>query len=130
MIDLLSEVKVIDLTHVHAGPLCTYQLGLMGAEIIKVEPPETGDQMRSMGRLGDGPLMSAGFTGQSANKQSIVIDLKSTAGLADYRTPAGAGGRTARSGRRSAADESDRASVVVRESELLMCGIAAKENVG
>jgi crotonobetainyl-CoA:carnitine CoA-transferase CaiB-like acyl-CoA transferase len=80
MIDLLSGIKVIDLTHVHAGPLCTYQLGLMGAEIIKVEPPETGDQMRSMGRSGDGPLMSAGFTGQSANKQSIVIDLKSAAG--------------------------------------------------
>jgi crotonobetainyl-CoA:carnitine CoA-transferase CaiB-like acyl-CoA transferase len=80
MIDLLAGIKVIDMTHIHAGPLCTYQLGLMGAEIIKVEAPETGDQMRSMGRPGDGSLMSTGFTGQSANKQSIVIDLKSAAG--------------------------------------------------
>ena len=76
MIDLLQGVRVIDFTHVHAGPLCTYQLGLMGAEIIKVESPDGGDQMRSMGpQLAPG--MSAGFMGQNSGKRSIAVDLKS-----------------------------------------------------
>ena len=49
MVNLLEGVKVLDFTHVHAGPLCTYQLALMGAEVIKVEAPGSGDQMRRMG---------------------------------------------------------------------------------
>ena len=80
MTDLLAGVNVLDFTHVHAGPLCTYQLALMGATVTKVEAPGKGDQMRSMG-AGDEPLMSPGFIGQSANKQSIALDLKSAQGL-------------------------------------------------
>lgn len=80
MTDLLAGVRVIDFTHVHAGPLCTYQLALMGADVIKVEAPGAGDQMRSMGpQLAPG--MSSGFLGQNANKRSIAVDLKSEAGL-------------------------------------------------
>ncbi len=79
MLDLLQGVRVLDFSHVHAGPLCAYQLALMGAEVVKVEPPE-GDQMR----LGPGAeaLMSHGFVGQGANKQSVCIDLKQPDGLA------------------------------------------------
>ena len=80
MTDLLAGVRVIDFTHVHAGPLCTYQLALMGADVIKVEAPGSGDQMRSMGpQLAPG--MSSGFLGQNANKRSIAVDLKSETGL-------------------------------------------------
>lgn len=75
MIDLLKGIRVLDFTHVHAGPLCTYQLALMGATVIKVESPSGGDQMRQMGHQ-FAPGMSAGFLGQNANKTSIALDLK------------------------------------------------------
>ena len=79
-INLLDGVRVLDFTHVHAGPLCTYQLALMGADIIKVEAPGTGDQMRSMGQQ-LAPGMSPGFLGQNASKRSIALDLKSDDGV-------------------------------------------------
>lgn len=79
MVDLLDGVRVLDFTHVHAGPLCTYQLALMGATVLKVESPQGGDQMRQMGHQ-FAPGMSAGFLGQNANKRSIAVDLKQDQG--------------------------------------------------
>lgn len=79
MVNLLEGVRVLDFTHVHAGPLCTYQLALMGASVLKVESPEGGDQMRGMGRSG-APGMSPGFMGQNANKRSLALDLKTEDG--------------------------------------------------
>ena len=78
-INLLEGVRILDFTHVHAGPLCTYQLALMGADVIKVEAPGAGDQMRSMGEQ-LAPGMSPGFLGQNANKRSIALDLKTDDG--------------------------------------------------
>ena len=80
MADLLDGVRILDFTHVHAGPLCTYQLALMGAEVIKIEAPTGGDQMRSMGVQLE-PGISPGFLGQNAGKRSLAVDLKSRAGL-------------------------------------------------
>ena len=79
-INLLEGVRILDFTHVHAGPLCTYQLALMGADVIKVEAPGAGDQMRSMGEQ-LAPGMSPGFLGQNANKRSIALDLKADDGV-------------------------------------------------
>ena len=45
----LNGVRILDLTNVISGPLCSYQLALMGAEVIKVEVPGRGDLSRSMG---------------------------------------------------------------------------------
>lgn len=79
----LSDKKVIDLTHVLAGPYCTYQLGLLGAEVIKVESPR-GDMTRPWGgeeeqiNLG----LGTGFVAQNAGKRSIVIDIKDPRGSA------------------------------------------------
>ena len=81
MANLLAGTRVVDFTHVHAGPLCTYQLALMGADVIKVEAPGSGDQMRGMGPQLE-PGMSPGFLGQNANKRSLAVDLKQPAGLA------------------------------------------------
>lgn len=76
MTEMLNGIKVLDFSHIHAGPLCTYQLALMGAEVIKVEPPDTGDQMRGMIVSEAFEGMSPNFLGQNANKRSIAIDLK------------------------------------------------------
>ena len=76
-VDLLDGIRVVDFTHVHAGPLCAYQLALMGAEVIKVESPAGGDQMRG----GHAEGLPPAFLGQNANKRSLAIDLKDADGL-------------------------------------------------
>ena len=80
-VDLLDGVRVVDFTHVHAGPLCAYQLALMGADVVKVESPAGGDQMRGGHPEGLPPV----FLGQNANKRSLAIDLKAAAGLKAVR---------------------------------------------
>lgn len=75
-VDLLKGIRVVDFTHVHAGPLCAYQLALMGADVVKVESPTGGDQLRA----GHAEGMPPGFLGQNANKRSLAIDLKHPAG--------------------------------------------------
>jgi crotonobetainyl-CoA:carnitine CoA-transferase CaiB-like acyl-CoA transferase len=72
----LDGVRVVDLTQVMGGPFCTMQLGDLGADVIKVEPP-AGDLSRSMG--GDQLRMpgddNAPFFALNRNKRSIVLDL-------------------------------------------------------
>jgi crotonobetainyl-CoA:carnitine CoA-transferase CaiB-like acyl-CoA transferase len=76
----LSGIKVLDLTRVLAGPLCTQYLGDLGAEIIKVENPLKGDDTRSWGPPFD-KKMSAYFLGVNRNKKSITLDFKKPEGL-------------------------------------------------
>ena len=77
----LDELKVIDLTHVLAGPYCTYQLSLLGADVIKVESPK-GDMVRAWGgeqeqvKLG----LCTGFVAQNAGKRSVVSDITTKRG--------------------------------------------------
>lgn len=78
----LSGFRVLDLTNVLAGPYCCYQLALMGADVIKVERPVSGDLARE---LGADPERSAGgmgisFLAQNAQKRSVTLDLKSERG--------------------------------------------------
>ena len=74
----LAGVKILDCTSVVLGPYAAQQLGDLGAEVIKVEPPE-GDTTRQLGpRRHDG--MAAFFLGCNRNKRSIVLDLKQDAG--------------------------------------------------
>lgn len=74
----LAGIRVIDFSRVLAGPYCTALLGDLGAEVIKVEPPG-GDDYRAVGPFVDGK--SGLFAAMNRNKQSIVIDLKTGAGL-------------------------------------------------
>jgi len=76
----LGGVRVIDLSRVLAGPLCTQTLGDLGAEVIKVERPGEGDDTRNWGPPYAGPL-SAYFLGVNRNKQSLTLDLSVEAGL-------------------------------------------------
>ena len=75
----LDGVRVVDLTQVMGGPFCTMQLGDLGADVIKVEPP-TGDLSRSMGgaQLRMPGSDNAPFFALNRNKRSIVLDLTQT----------------------------------------------------
>ncbi|WP_328994064.1 CoA transferase [Kribbella sp. NBC_01245] len=80
--DLLNGVRVLDLTNVLAGPFAGYQLALMGADVVKVEVPLTGDLARN---LGASPELSAkglgiSFLAQNSAKRSLTVDLKTPAG--------------------------------------------------
>ncbi len=71
-------IRVLDLTHVFAGPFCTYQLAVMGAEVIKIEPPDCPDMMRDEGysdTLNDVGLSNF-FVCQNSGKKSLSLDLK------------------------------------------------------
>ena len=79
----LDGYRVLDLTHVLAGPYCTYQLGLLGAEVTKVESL-TGDMVRGWGgteaQLAE--KLGTGFAAQNAGKRSISIDITQPEGAA------------------------------------------------
>ena len=80
----LAGTRVVDLTRILAGPLCAMMLGDMGAEVIKIEPPGTGDDTR-----GWGPPFIAGeaayFLGINRNKRSLTLNLAAPAGQAVLR---------------------------------------------
>lgn len=76
----LSGIKVVDLSRVLAGPFCSVLLADMGADVIKIEPPGRGDQLRGQGAFVNG--MSAYFAQFNRNKRSVTIDLYSDAGKA------------------------------------------------
>ncbi|HEX2779490.1 MAG TPA: CoA transferase [Gemmatimonadaceae bacterium] len=73
----LLGIRVVDLTRVLAGPLCTMMLGDLGAEVIKVERPEEGDETRGWGPPFDERGESAYFLSVNRNKLSLAADLGS-----------------------------------------------------
>ena len=78
----LYGIRVLDLTNVLAGPYCCHQLVHLGAEVIKVEAPKTGDLARQLGADGslNRKLMGISFLAQNAGKKSITLNLKSQRG--------------------------------------------------
>ena len=79
-------IRVLDLTHVLAGPFATYQLALLGADVIKVESHGASDMSREIGLDEDlnDKLMGIHFLSQGSNKRAITIDLKSDEGKAIF----------------------------------------------
>jgi crotonobetainyl-CoA:carnitine CoA-transferase CaiB-like acyl-CoA transferase len=82
-----ENIRVLDLTHVFAGPFCTFQLATLGADVIKIESPDQPDMMRDEGVSAplNAALRGTYFMAQSAGKRSMVLDLKSDAGQAVFR---------------------------------------------
>ncbi len=83
MFQPLSGLRVIDLTQVLAGPYAAYQLGLMGAEVLKIETPGVGDWSRDKGHLPGLNAEGMGLTylTQNANKKSVTLNLKTAEGV-------------------------------------------------
>jgi formyl-CoA transferase/CoA:oxalate CoA-transferase len=76
----LEGVRVLDFTRVLAGPAASLALGDLGAEIIKIEPPGTGDETRTFPPMRDGE--SHYYLAVNRGKKSIVVDLKAPEGVA------------------------------------------------
>lgn len=84
----LEGVRVVDMSHVIAGPLASLYLAQLGAEVIKIEPPVSGEVMRASRSPGDGPERGdtpAGFAALNAGKQSLAVDIRTAEGAALVR---------------------------------------------
>ena len=85
----LHGIRVIDVSRVVAGPFCTYQLALMGADVIKIEEPGKGDPVRWSASGTDSRFRDIGmattFLPQNSNKRSITLDLRKEEGKAIFR---------------------------------------------
>jgi len=79
---ILKGVRVLDLTNVLAGPFATLHLALLGAEVIKIERPGSGDLARKLGTVSElnEQLMGTSFLAQNANKKSVTLNTKSPEG--------------------------------------------------
>jgi crotonobetainyl-CoA:carnitine CoA-transferase CaiB-like acyl-CoA transferase len=75
----LENIKVVDLTRTLAGPFCTMMLGDMGADVIKIEEPEHGDETRSWTPFWNGE--STQFVSFNRNKRSLTVNLKEKEGI-------------------------------------------------
>lgn len=75
-------IRVLDMTHVLAGPFCTYQLAVLGADVIKIEPPDSPDMTREEGVIPALNDVAYGtyFQAQNAGKRAITLNLKDEAG--------------------------------------------------
>jgi len=79
----LTGIRVLEVGNYMAGPFCGMQLADLGAEVIKVEPPDGGDQVRHMAPLLDGE--GSAFVRLNRNKRSIALNLKSPEGKEVFR---------------------------------------------
>ncbi len=76
----LEGFRVVDLTHVLAGPCATQHLRCLGAEVIKIERPESGDPMRVLATRPELDGVPPGFRALNAGKRSVVLDLQTREG--------------------------------------------------
>ncbi|MGY3587531.1 crotonobetainyl-CoA:carnitine CoA-transferase CaiB-like acyl-CoA transferase [Bradyrhizobium sp. USDA 4341] len=81
----LSDIRILDLTQMLAGPYATMVLADQGAEVIKIEPP-AGDVTRGGRHAGDVEPLSAYFQSINRNKRSVCLDLKSEEGREIFKT--------------------------------------------
>src|SRR3990172_3042961 len=72
----LSGIRVLDLTQIVSGPFCTTLLANMGAEVVKIEPPGRGDDLRTVGHYAGREQHEDYFNANNNSKKSITLNLK------------------------------------------------------
>jgi crotonobetainyl-CoA:carnitine CoA-transferase CaiB-like acyl-CoA transferase len=87
----LHGIRVIDLTQFVLGPYATQTLGDLGADVIKVEDPSTGDRQRNQGKAPKSQNMGPLFVALNRNKRSVALDLKTEEGKAQLKKLAATG---------------------------------------
>lgn len=75
----LEGLRVLDLSHVIAGPLASFYLAQMGAEVVKIESPQGGEVMRAQRGAGAATDTPDGFVALNAGKKSLAIDIRPSA---------------------------------------------------
>lgn len=76
----LEGIRILDLTHIIAGPFATHQLRTLGAEVIKVEKPGVGDTLRGLAAEAGREGLPPAFRALNSGKKSLEVDLKTAAG--------------------------------------------------
>ena len=83
---VLGGIRIVDFTHFIAGPLATMMLADMGADVIKIEPPARGDELRYYPPVpAELPAQGAPFFWANRGKRSLALDLKKPEGIAIAR---------------------------------------------
>lgn len=87
----LDEITVLDVTHVLAGPFCSYQMALLGADVIKVEPQNAPDCARGRGpdAFANAAGLGLNYQTQGGNKRALAVDLKTPEGMSVFYTLVG-----------------------------------------
>jgi CoA:oxalate CoA-transferase len=87
MTQALSGFRVLELCNVLAGPFAAYQLAMLGAEVVKIERPRSGDLARQLGadEALNGKEMGASFLAQNSGKKSVTLDLSTPDGKRVFR---------------------------------------------
>ena len=75
MSQAFEGITILDFTQVFAGPFAAMQLALLGAEVIKIEQPDTGDQTRNLMSAEDEKALSPAFLAMNLNKKSLTLNL-------------------------------------------------------
>ena len=121
MTPLLTGIRVVDLTSIIMGPFATAQLGVLGADVIKVEPP-SGEAVRHIAPMIN-PGMGAGYLNANRNKRSVSIDLKSPDGSAALHKILATADVFVTNMRRKATERLglDQASLIAEYPDLICC---------
>ncbi len=128
----LDGIRVLDLTHVLAGPYATHQLGCLGAEMIKVERPEHGDSNRGLAVLADKDFIRPSFVGLNLGKKLITLDFKSAADRATLLRLAATADVFVENFRRGVADRLGIGAVDIRKvrPDVVYCSISGWGQTG